>query len=109
LPSRPTELAPLQGAYPRAVPGRLTSLQAEGRTLVLSGDTAGAGPVPGGRTSACTLDVWVPGTAEPRLGASVGVSQLRVVSVPEGSPEQAPSGGWRLVGCATGAYTLRLS
>ncbi|HEX6887602.1 MAG TPA: cellulase family glycosylhydrolase, partial [Candidatus Nanopelagicales bacterium] len=109
LPSRPAELAPLQRAYPRSVPGRLTELRSDGRTLVLAGDTTGAGPVAGGAPSACTLDVWVPGTAEPRVGASVGVSRLRVVSVPEGSPQQAPSGGWRLVGCATGTYQLRLS
>ncbi len=110
LPSRPAELEPLRRAYPRSAPGRITTIRAEGRTLLLEGDTAGAGPVPGAATpAACTLDVWVPGTQEPEVGASTGITGLRAVSVPAGSPEQGPSGGWRVVGCASGAYRLTLS
>ncbi len=110
LPSRAAELEPLRRAYPRTAPGRITTIRADGRQLVLEGDTSGAGLVPGATTpAACTLDVWVPGAAEPQVGQAVGVTGLRIVSVPVGSPAQGPSGGWRVVGCASGTYRLTLS
>jgi endoglycosylceramidase len=108
LPTRADELRPLRRAYPRTAPGRLTSLQADGRRVQLAGDTAGAGPVDG-TTDSCRLDVWVPGAEQPAIVASTGITDLRAVSVPAGSPEQEPSGGWRVIGCAAGAYRLELS
>jgi hypothetical protein len=39
----------------------------------------------------------------------VGVTGLRSVEVPAGSAAQDPSGGWRVIGCATGAYRVTLS
>nr|WP_165978590.1 cellulase family glycosylhydrolase [Actinomadura darangshiensis] len=82
---------PLSRPFPRAAPGRLTALSASSspRRLSLAG-TAGS-------SGSCRLDVWVPGTARPDLTAS-GVASLRAVRVP---------GGWRVAGCATGAYRLQ--
>lgn len=108
LPSRAAELAPLKRSYPRAAPGRLLSLRANGRSLELIGDTAGAGPVDG-TADWCRLDVWVAGSQEPAVTDSTGIRDLRSIKVPAGSPAQDPSGGWRVIGCATGSYRLTLS
>jgi hypothetical protein len=58
---------------------------------------------------ACRLDVWVPGAQEPSVVDATNVRDLRAVSVPAGSPAQGPSGGWRVIGCAQGAYRLTVS
>jgi len=108
LPSEPDVLEPLARAYPRSAPGRILAIRSEGRRLQVDGDTGGAGPVDG-QAQACGLDVWVPGEPEPRVVDSTGVTGVRMTPVPAGSPEQAPSGGWRVTGCAQGVYRLTVS
>jgi hypothetical protein len=108
LPTRAEELEPLRRAYPRTAPGRLVAIRSDGRRIQVDGDTTGVGEVDG-TAEACRLDVWVPGSAEPTVVDSTNVRDLRAVSVPAGSPAQDPSGGWRVIGCADGAYRLTLS
>ena len=108
LPTRTDELEPLRRAYPRTAPGRLVAIRSDGRRIQVDGDTAGAGEVDG-TADACRLDVWVPGPEEPTVVDSTNVRDLRAVSVAAGSPVQDPSGGWRVLGCAEGAYRLTLS
>jgi hypothetical protein len=108
LPTRSEELAPLTRAYPRSAPGRIVALRTDGRRVQVDGDTTGAGDVDG-TADPCRLDVWVPGAVEPTVVDSTNVRDLRAVSVPAGSAVQAPSGGWRVIGCAEGAYRLTLS
>ena len=43
------------------------------------------------------------------MTAASGISGVTTTQVPAGSPEQAPSGGWRVTGCATGDYALTVS
>ncbi|MFC7484800.1 glycoside hydrolase family 5 protein [Luedemannella flava] len=76
----------LSQAYPRAVPGRLTSLSSSptGVDLSLTGDGTGS------------LDVWVPGATAPTV-TSTGLTGLTV--------SQGPDGGWRLTANASGAYS----
>lgn len=50
-----------------------------------------------GPAGSCRLDVWVPGAARPIVTAS-RVASVEAVRVP---------GGWRVTGCATGAYRLQ--
>lgn len=91
LPREPVTQRELSRAYPRAVPGVLTSLRSDAAAgaLRLTGKT-GAG--------ACALDVWLPGgrTFTPK---TVNVTDVRITRVP---------GGVRLTGCATGRYELSL-
>ena len=108
LETRSSQIEPLTRAYPRAAPGRVLSLESAGRRIHVDGDTTGVGPVDG-TPDACALDIWVPGTAQPVVVEQAGVTDLRSVEVPSGSPAQDPSGGWRVIGCATGAYRLTLS
>jgi hypothetical protein len=108
LPMRTEELEPLWRAYPRTAPGRIVAIRSEGRRLQVDGDTAGAGALDG-TVDACRLDVWVPGAQEPSVVDATNVRDLRAVSVPAGSPAQDPSGGWRVIGCAQGAYRLTVS
>jgi hypothetical protein len=108
LPVQAEELEPLRRAYPRSAPGRIVAIRSDGRRVQVDGDTAGAGEVDG-TVDACRLDVWVPGAEEPTLVDSTNVRALRMVSVPAGSPVQDPSGGWRVIGCAEGAYRVTLS
>jgi hypothetical protein len=75
---------PLSRAYPRALPGRLTSLTAHSFAAVAESGAS------------CMLDLWVPGDAQPRLTAT-GVDNLAYQKVP---------GGWQVTGCAHGAYTV---
>ncbi|MEU4221626.1 cellulase family glycosylhydrolase [Actinoplanes sp. NPDC026623] len=82
---------PLGRAFPRAIPGRLDSLTTGPRGTEL-GLTATAPAAPAN----CRLDVWFPGTAEPGL---------RTTGVLGASAEQV-SGGWRITGCASGAYSI---
>jgi hypothetical protein len=84
------------------------AIRSDGRRIQVDGDTTGVGEVDG-TAEACRLDVWVPGSAEPTVVDSTNVRDLRAVSVPAGSPAQDPSGGWRVIGCADGAYRLTLS
>ncbi|GAA0385147.1 hypothetical protein Acor_48390 [Acrocarpospora corrugata] len=88
---RATADPPASRAYPRAAPGRLTSLWsgAERRGLRLSG-TGGGGH--------CDLDVWVPGEERPAV-ASTGITSIAFREVP---------GGWRISGCPAGDYRLEL-
>jgi hypothetical protein len=99
---------PLTRAYPRSAPGRITAIQSDGRRLQVDGDSTGVGLVDGAPDS-CRLDLWVPGAAQPTVVDSTGVTDVRTVEVPEGSKDQAPSGGWRVIACASGAYRLTVS
>jgi hypothetical protein len=108
LPTRSAQIEPLKRAYPRTAPGRILAIESEGRRIRVEGSTAGAGPVDG-MPDACALDVWVPGAAQPTVVDQVGITGLRAVEVPAGSAAQDPSGGWRVIGCATGSYRLALS
>ncbi|NAS26516.1 cellulase family glycosylhydrolase [Herbidospora sp. NEAU-GS84] len=78
-------------AYPRAVPGRLSSVWSdpERRHLRLTG-TKGTGR--------CDLDVWAPGATRPAVTTS-GISSVAFRRVP---------GGWRLSGCPAGDFVLEL-
>ncbi|KHK96951.1 hypothetical protein LK09_13520 [Microbacterium mangrovi] len=78
----------LSRAYPRSAPGRIEHLQATGATMSLTASGTG-----------CGLDVWVPGDARPSITGH-GIRQLDTVKV---------AGGWRIVGCTTGEYSLRTS
>jgi endoglycosylceramidase len=75
--------------YPRASPGRLTSLKSACTgDLQLTGQTDGAG----------TIDVWYPGARGQRPQVSgEHLSRVRVASV---------SGGYRITARVTGSYTL---
>lgn len=76
-------------AYPRAAPGVLTSLTADGSRIGLTG-VGGDG---------CGLEVWVPGSAEPDVRTS-GLTRVETTAVP---------GGWLVTGCADGDYELTTS
>ncbi|MFB9693624.1 glycoside hydrolase family 5 protein [Amorphoplanes digitatis] len=81
---------PLSRAFPRALPGRLESL--------ISGQDGGlriAAAAPDDPAN-CLVDIWVPGDTMPRL-TTTGVTGP--------SPERV-AGGWRVTGCARGAYTV---
>ncbi|MET7423048.1 cellulase family glycosylhydrolase [Dactylosporangium sp. NPDC005555] len=80
--------APLARAFPRAFPGRLDALTAGPDLRV----TATAAPDPAN----CRLDIWFPGATAP---------SLRTTGVRDASAEQVP-GGWRITGCASGAYSV---
>jgi endoglycosylceramidase len=82
----------LRRAYPRAAPGRITSLRSDHAT--------GALALEGGRGDArsCRLEVWAP-TARPKVRAE-GVRRVRVRRVPGGSV---------VTGCARGDYALALT
>ncbi|MFI6323532.1 glycoside hydrolase family 5 protein [Nonomuraea sp. NPDC050556] len=85
LPSPPEYTAALSRPYPRSAPGRLTALTSDKAALTLRGEGKG-----------CGLDVWFPGTAKPATQGT-GLQNL--------SARQSP-GGWRVTGCAAGAYEL---
>jgi hypothetical protein len=81
---------PLSRAFPRAVPGRLDSLASgpDGELRI----TATAADVPAN----CLVDIWVPGNTMPSL-TTTGVADPSSAQV---------AGGWRITGCARGAYTV---
>lgn len=85
---------PLSRAYPRALPGRLTSLATEpnggGLKLAATADADAAN---------CAIELWAPGENQPRL-ATTGVDNPAYTKV---------SGGWQITGCARGAYTVTVS
>ncbi|MBO3736519.1 glycoside hydrolase family 5 protein [Actinoplanes flavus] len=81
---------PLSRAFPRALPGRLDSLVSDpdgGLRITATAD---------GEPANCQIDIWVPGDAVPRLTTTgiTGLSSTRV------------TGGWRIGGCARGAYSV---
>jgi len=82
----------LSRPYPRAAPGQLAALS--------SNPATGAFGLRGrddDRRGSCRLDVWVPGgSTRPHL-AGVNVRRIRVARF---------AGGWRVSGCASGAYEL---
>ncbi|GAA0474371.1 hypothetical protein Aca07nite_62650 [Actinoplanes capillaceus] len=81
---------PLSRAYPRALPGRLDSLTSDpdgGLRFTATAD---------GEPANCQVDIWVPGGAMPRL-TTTGITDLSSKQV---------TGGWRVSGCARGAYTV---
>jgi hypothetical protein len=80
-------LAVLSRAYPQASPGRLTSLEADGSALSLTGSVV---------ERTCGLDVWIPGAAEPDPQTE-GLTDLDVHEV---------DGGWHVTACAEGDYSL---
>lgn len=80
--------------YPRAAPGRLSSLSSDpvSRRVVVRGEDPD-------RRGSCRLEVWVPrGTGSAPRPRAINVRRLRVRRRP---------GGWTVSGCATGAYELR--
>ncbi|WP_214107965.1 glycoside hydrolase family 5 protein [Acrocarpospora catenulata] len=79
-------------AYPRATPGRLTSLRSAPyrRALRLTATAA---------DGQCTLDVWAPGQTRPSVSAT-GVTGIAF---------HQTTGGWRITGCPSGDYTLELT
>ncbi|MFB9308037.1 hypothetical protein BJY17_002493 [Agromyces hippuratus] len=77
----------LSRAYPQSAPGVLSSLEAEGAVVDLTGTAA---------ERSCDLEVWVPGTAEPDVEVT-GITKVETTEVP---------GGWLVTGCADGEYTL---
>ncbi|GGN74774.1 hypothetical protein GCM10010112_45270 [Actinoplanes lobatus] len=81
---------PLSRAFPRALPGRLDSLLSDPDGGLRITATAADDP------ANCRVDIWVPGDAKPGLTAT-GVTDL--------SSEQV-TGGWRVSGCARGAYSV---
>ncbi|WP_066373771.1 cellulase family glycosylhydrolase [Herbidospora mongoliensis] len=87
----PSVLNVVSRAYPRTVPGRLTSVSSdpERRHLRLTGT---------GGTGRCDLDVWAPGATRPAVTAS-GMSSVAFREVP---------GGWRISGCPAGDFALEL-
>ncbi|MQY06473.1 cellulase family glycosylhydrolase [Actinomadura macrotermitis] len=90
LPRDPVAAEELSRAYPRAVPGSLTSLSTPSARRLLLAGTAGKGD--------CTVDVWVPGDTRPTLTGG-GVTALTARKTP---------GGWRVSGCAAGRYRLTI-
>jgi endoglycosylceramidase len=80
--------------YPRAVPGRLTSLQAE---------PCGSGPLSftGSTAAPSTADVWFPSTSPtPPTVTGTGVESATPRAVP---------GGWRIAVRVDGDYTVEVS
>lgn len=88
----PTTRRLLSRAYPRMAPGRLTALTSDPGTGNF--DIRGADP---SRAGSCTLAVWVPGAARPRVKGR-HITRIRARREP---------GGWMVSGCARGAYELR--
>jgi hypothetical protein len=88
LPRPAGYTAALAQAYPRAAPGRLTSLSSSPTTLYLYQSGTGTG----------VLDVWVPGTTRPTI-ESTGLTAIVVA---------AGQGGFRLTASANGDYALTL-
>ncbi len=74
---------PLSRAYPRAIPGRVTKVDAHGFSGVGSG----------------RAEAWYPGSTRPQLGTT-NVQDLQLTRV---------SGGWRLIARASGAYAVTSS
>lgn len=80
--------------YPRAAPGRLTRLTS-------SPDT-GAFEVQGrAGDGSCELDVWTPGTGDAAAAPVVTGTNVRDLAV------RRSRGGWRVSGCASGAWSAR--
>ncbi|MER5959905.1 cellulase family glycosylhydrolase [Streptomyces longhuiensis] len=76
--------------YPRAVPGTLDALSSSRHTLYFSGTKAKS-------ARSCTLDVWFPGAASPKLTVH-GVTDVK---------SAREKGGWRITGCATGSFRVQ--
>jgi len=89
VPGDAVLLGTLSRAYPRAVPGTIIHLVAEGAKLRMTGDAGGAG-------ARCGMDVWLPGTTRPQV-TTTGVTRADLVRRP---------GGWELTGCASGRYAV---
>lgn len=85
LPPPQGYVAELSRPYPRSAPGRLTGLTSDRSSLTARGEGSG-----------CGLDVWFPGSVRPVVSGT-GLTDV--------ASRQAP-GGWRITGCARGAYTL---
>lgn len=100
VPASAGTTAVLGRAYPRAVPGTLTSLSSETTSDTSSKAFALTGEAPAATAAgpACTLDLWYPGATKP-APRTTGIAQLTVLQVP---------GGWRVTGCASGRYGLSI-
>jgi hypothetical protein len=81
---------PLSRAFPRALPGRLDSLTSDPDGGLRLAATAADDP------ANCLVDIWVPGDREPNL-TTTGIAQ---------PSSERVAGGWRVTGCARGAYTV---
>jgi hypothetical protein len=77
----------LAQAYPRSAPGRISIWWSSSTTVDMALSGSGNG----------TLDVWVPGTGEPKVSAT-GLTNVAVTA--------QPGGGWRVTGDASGDYAL---
>lgn len=108
LPRDAAAVRVLSRAYPRAAPGRITTLRSTPgdrpgerpvgpRAFTVRGTASGtaSGGASGGD---CELDVWVPGGEHPRPTAT-GIDRIKERKVP---------GGWRVTGCAHGSYRLTI-
>lgn len=95
----PEFTGPLSRAYPRAAPGRLTQVSSDpvARRLTVAG-TGARRAGSSGSGSGCRLEVWAPGAGRPAVTAT-NIGRLRADRLP---------GGWRVTGCASGAYRLTL-
>lgn len=82
-PGNEVLLGELSRAYPRAAPGALVSLEADGARFALAG---------GVDEPTCGLDVWIPGAAEPDVQTE-GLTKVRL---------EAQDGGWTMTACAEG-------
>ncbi|WP_211240898.1 glycoside hydrolase family 5 protein [Hamadaea tsunoensis] len=93
---------PLSRAYPRALPGLLSSLSStpDGRfTLSATAEDAPAD---------CTIELWFPsGSSDGSGGASGGGQQPRLSTTGvSGLTYRQVDGGWWVTGCARGAYSV---
>ncbi|WP_052441818.1 cellulase family glycosylhydrolase [Streptacidiphilus anmyonensis] len=96
VPPSAATIAVLGRAYPRAVPGALTSLTSDTASKAFA--LTGVAPAATAGGPACTLDVWYPGATKP-TPSTTGIAQLTVRQV---------TGGWRVTGCASGRYRLSI-
>jgi hypothetical protein len=87
----------LQRAYVRSAPGRIVQLARNAGSFHFSGATDGTGQTLG--LPICDLEVWVPGTTQPTLSVSAGITNPQWRRIEPGSTFLGSSGGWILHGC----------
>ena len=85
----------LQRPYVQSAPGRIVALLRNESTLAFTGSNSGAGALQ------CDLQVWWPGTDQPKLKVSVGIAMPQWQRVEPGSALLGASGGWILHACVS--------